>query len=430
MGSKIPRILIVTIEGLGTNLVGCYGGAIAPTKHWDHFSSRAIVFDQFWSDTVTPFDILESMWCGKHFACRQPGLANEFPSAALSLLSRGILVTDAMDVIERLPDDLFADVLFVDPNRVEAAAEDAKHETENPTDDETQITRLFETAIGRWASDLDSSPLLWIHSQGLNGKWDAPYEYRCVMCDEGDPDPPKGTEPANLHVTDETDPDEVFGLTCAVGGQAIAFDNAWGMIEETLEELGIADDCLQILAGVGGFPCGEHGWVGTGAEAIYAENLHLPLIVRPAHRMNLGTRVPFIVQPASLLKTMINWMNPGASAIGSEVSGVDLVVETDPLPAEHWPTMNQLAYSVFRDQVHVVVPAWSCRWSSDQNSPMEHIELFAMPDDRWQQNEVSQRALHVVDELALQRSTWLAWLLSDGQAPLERLPSELTHPIR
>lgn len=460
------KVVIVTIEGLGTNLVGCYGGSIGPTKNWDHFAAHAIVFDQFWADTLRPIDVLESMFLGEHFAKRSSGCAPEIPEAVSKLFAHALLVTDSLNVVEQMSGEFFGDMLLVesqvaepktDKDDVDEAEDDDEDEeddswggaeaweehhesfdesTDEPSNEEpsTQITRLFEAALGRWASVLDEYPILWIHSQGLNGRWDAPYEYRSIMCDEGDPDPPIDTERAQLKLAPDTDPDVVFGMACAAGGQAIAMDDAWGMIEEMLDQLGISEECLQVLAGVSGYPMGEHGSVGYGpqslhAETLHAESLHLPLIVKPANCLELGVRVPFMVQPNSLRKTISSWLNTEDSLSDSIGSGIDLVTQTDALPADQWPLGNQLAYSCFENQFHMAVAAWSCRWS-DATSGGDCVELFAMPDDRWQQNEVSQRAVAIVGMMTEQREKWLASVGANSNSEMEPLPGDLTHPMR
>ena len=96
------KVVIVTIEGLGTNLVGCYGGSIGPTKNWDHFAAHAIVFDQFWADTLRPIDVLESMLLGEHFANRSSGYVPETSEATSTLFARALLVTDSLNVIEQM----------------------------------------------------------------------------------------------------------------------------------------------------------------------------------------------------------------------------------------------------------------------------------------------------------------------------------------
>jgi hypothetical protein len=411
-------VLVVTVEGLGTNLVGCYGGAIGPTKNLDSFACRSIVFDQFWADTFRPVDVLESMWTGLHFAERSANPATH----SGSWLDRAMLITDSIEVIEESSLGDFGSTLLID-SELDASGED----------EQTQFIRLFEAALGQWSTQRTDYPILWIHSRGLNGAWDAPYEYRCVMCDEGDPEPPFGTTPAELTVTEETDPDEVFGIACAMGGQAMALDDAWSMIEEILGELGIEDDCLQVLAGVQGYPIGEHGWVGQGGGALYAETLHLPLIVRPGKQMDVGIRVPFMVQPNSIKKTISYWLGFDDVGTPSDLMCSDLVSEVEAMPAENWPIKNQLAYSCAEDQVHVAVPAWSCRWSSlseADGTVSERVELFATPEDRWQQNEVSQRAQAIVEELTERRDAWLRCCVERKQIESTPLGSELTHPIR
>ncbi len=410
------HVVILTIEGLGCNLVGSYGGAIAPTKNWDSFASRAIVFDQYWADTLLPYDVLESMWSGTHFGSRQ---GNQVASPMQ--WENGLLVTDSLSLVENMDRDAFGDVLFA--------------ETSDSTEGEsgtTHIEQLIETALGAWANQLSDYPFLWIHSKGLSGKWDAPYEYRMVMCDDGDPDPPRETEPASLRIMPNTDPDEIFGWACAAGGQSIAYDDAWSIIENALGELGLAESSLLVLAGVAGFPMGEHGWVGTAGQSLYAETIHLPLIIRPGHQLDLGIRVPFMVQPHMIASTIRSWLG-GNKAIGESASPMDLVTQTDAFAAEHWPPANQVACSLFQDQIHVAVPAWSCRWECNRDQtelPQEKAELFAMPDDRWQQNEISQRALEVLESMVQVRAGLLDNLRSGSLANSDALPKELINPQR
>ena len=112
----------------------------------------------------------------------------------------------------------------------------------------------------------------------------------------------------------------------------------------------------------------------------------------------------------------------------------NLVLEIDALPAEDWPIKNQLAYSRFEDQIHVAVPAWSCRWSSGgslEEPLVDRVELFATPDDRWQQNEVSQRAGSIVELMENLRDRCVSHFQSDSVLlEATRLPEELTHPLR
>jgi hypothetical protein len=169
--SKKPRyVVIVTVEGLGTNLVGCYGGAIAPTKNLDSFACRSIVFDQFWADTYRPIDTLESMWTGVHFAIRS---ANPAATASSfdreSILERAMLITDCVDIIEESTRDDFGSVLLIESqtddsnNGLERGDFDGiDDESDEADSDQPQMTRLFQAALGKWATQLDEFPILWI----------------------------------------------------------------------------------------------------------------------------------------------------------------------------------------------------------------------------------------------------------------------------
>ena len=434
--AKNPRLVIVTIEGLGTNLVGCYGGAIAPTKNWDRLASKSIVVDQFWADTLRPIDILQSIWSGTHYATRQfRGEPESLNASAvptlkphISVLEKILLATDVLSVFEESETDEFGDLLYFEPDALIASETHYGSEHEGAQDVRaTQLEQLFQAALGKWSVQLHQNPVLWIHASGLNGPWDAPYAYRQVMCDEGDPDPPVGRDRAELQITEKTDPDEIFGHACCAGGQAIAMDEAWELLEHAISELGIADDCMLILAGLGGYPMGEHGWVGNGLDSLFAETIHLPLIIRPGTRLDVGQRIPFIVQPHQLLETIERWMVPD-----SVPADLDLTEVMDLPPAESWPIVHQFGFALYQEQMHLIVPAWSYRWVKT-NEGMEVKQLYAMPDDRWQQNEISQRAVSTVELMEDLRSRWLSYFQNPSTVTFHgttRLPQELTHPFR
>jgi len=429
-------LVIVTIEGLGTNLVGCYGGAIAPTKNWDRLASKSIVVDQFWADTLRPVDVLQSMWFGSHYAARRLGtdpkswgtLADPMLKPQISIMDKVLLATDVLSVFEESETDELGDLLYFEPDALISPETQVGYEQVGSQEARaSQLEQLFQAALGKWSVQLQRHPILWIHSSGLNGPWDAPYSYRQVMCDEGDPDPPVGRDRAELQITEKTDPDEIFGHACCAGGQAIAMDEAWELLEDAISELGIADDCMLILAGLGGYPMGEHGWVGNGLNSLFAETIHLPLIIRPGNRLDVGQRIPFIVQPHQLLETIERWMVPDSAP-----ANLDLTEVMDLPPAESWPIVHQIGFAMYQEQMHLIVPAWSYRWMKT-GAGTEVKQLYAMPDDRWQQNEVSQRAVSTVELMEDLRARWLTYFQNPSTVTFHettRLPQELTHPFR
>src|SRR5262249_56411820 len=122
--------------------------------------------------------------------------------------------------------------------------------------------------------------LLWIHTQGMNGPWDAPLEMRYQFADEDDPVPPDLVSPPQKTLAADYDPDELLGLAHAHAGQVALVDYCLGMLLEALEEHPLASETLLAVTSPRGYPLGEHLRVGPANEALYGELLHVPLFLR------------------------------------------------------------------------------------------------------------------------------------------------------
>jgi hypothetical protein len=310
----------------------------------------------------------------------------------------------------------------------------------------TAFGNLLAQALDRWIARLDEFPWLWIHSRGLAGPWDAPYEYRLTMCDEGDPDPPSSIDPPQSQVDDTTDPDQVFGWACGAGGQAIAMDEAWDWIQLAIRELHIESHLLLILAGLQGYPLGEHGRVGwihdskqidapkselAGRPELhsgfgYAERLHCPLVIQPGTALPLGIRFAPFLQPHQLGRLVDSWLerdgmtqdftlgsagDPGVKAYGGdglESIHMESLLAASGFPRTQWPTQYRSAMAVCGSEVALMLPSWNARWDSWQDDSLPG-ELYVSPNDRWQQNEVSSRAPEILDQMRLLRDAWLGF---------------------
>lgn len=353
--------ILITIEGWGVNLAGCYGNSLLPTPSIDRLAAHGIVFDQFWMHSVDLPSNIQAILDGI-----QP--------------NRWLCATDS---------DLAATVLRQqeDLDRLEVVH----------TPELESFDRLLTEAIECWLQQRKETPFLWIHSRGLRGEWDAPYEFRKLMCDSDDPSPPSQTTPPELILPAEFDPDLLFGWACGAGAQAVCIDQGVGFMMQTLKELGIQQDCWIALAGLLGFPLGEHRRVGLGTRSpvsqevsysiadAYAERLHTPWILCPAPELSLGRRDHRICQPSDLGA----WLEQTCD--GSW---------TDPLPRSL--TKNDLAWCTGVDEIALLTTRWSARFdlgpSIDASTSLDstsHGEVYCFPEDRWQQNEIASRVPEV-----------------------------------
>jgi hypothetical protein len=269
-------------------------------------------------------------------------------------------------------------------------------------------------------------------------------------------------------VDSSTDPDEIFGWACGAGGQAIAMDEVWGLLTDAIQELGFEASAMVILAGVQGYPLGEHGTVGMpegggglqGSEAnspdatmpdgampdeamshgaMYAERLHCPLIIRPGDQLPLSIRFSQFVQPHHLAGLLEDWIEgsawidgEAASEVGSDDRPSNLrpskvlgssdvardgwtlsrMIHGSGVDRLKWLPFQRCAFAWGEYEAALMLPSWSARFSAlEPNGLLEAaIELYAMPDDRWQQNEISARAPSIVDAM---NSLLNAWMQTD-----------------
>jgi hypothetical protein len=242
------------------------------------------------------------------------------------------------------------------------------------------------------------------------------------MCDSQDPDPPLDQVPPELILATDFDPDLLFGYACGAGAQSICIDQGLGLILQALEEFGISENCWISMAGILGFPLGEHRRVGLSDRSkgfadrnypiadAYSERLHTPWITRPAQQMDLGVRISQLHQPSHLGR----WIEKITQSGG-------LFDSDEPSP------LGQLAWATGVDEIALCTERWSARFDTSGN-PEGQIslsderlgEVYCFPEDRWQQNEIANRVPEV--QLILRQ---IASLLLDSPPSVDPHSSEI-----
>jgi hypothetical protein len=411
-GHNVRKSIFLTVDGLGTNLVGCYGNSVCPTPNLNTLASQSIVLDQFWGNCSDTIECLQSLWKGQHHLAP--------PSVDYSSwheqLDSGILVTD---------DPRLAELDFPSPFRSVFLVE---HRDDAEV---SELETLLEVAMAEWMSEEDEFPLLWIHSRGLRGTWDAPLEFRQIMCDDGDPAPPNERSPMAMTVTEKTDPDEVFGISCALGGQVVLIDQVVGDFLTTLRDMKCDQNVLFGLIGLSGYPLGEHRIVGGESGPLYAESLHCPCVFRFGNLLPIGARYSTMMQPHDLGAWIEWWLDVDDEEEEVETGPGNITPIAEMLDRNiDTPTRVGAILATRETESFVATPAWSCRFVASVDGLVRH-ELFAKPDDRWEQNEVSQRATLIVDKmLALKDKLQKAYEQGLDGEPVNWFDEELVHPIR
>lgn len=378
------NLLCIAVDRLHAGYLGCYGNTWVATPALDRLASGGFVFDQALVDILDPVEAYDSWWRGSNFWARKAASADGPTFAALARRAglKSLLVADDLKVLEHPAGVDFDETLEVLP---EAASDEAAAEVA-----ETHTARLFAEAGDR-LTDLARPFAMWLHVGALGGVWDAPLSFRERYRGEDDPPVPTFTRLPDRTTPSEIDLDERFGYSQAYAGQVTLLDACLGGLFEQLEESGLDADTAIVVCGLRGLALGEHGTVGHGDERLYAENIHLPWLVRlPGGRGRLR-RSQALVQPSDLLPTCADWL--GTDWQGASRSGCSLAALIDGAAI---PTRDR-ALSGALHQYSIQTPRWRLR--SHAGPDGGQTELFVKPDDFWEVNDVADRCPEVVEAL-------------------------------
>jgi arylsulfatase A-like enzyme len=375
----VASAIVVVIDRLGAGWIGPYGNTWLDTPHFNRLAARSMLFETAIADSPDLAMAYRAYWSGQH--AMQP--ESERPSLAALATAAGaksVLITDDPKIVEHPLAGSFSEQRLVRPHDGGQCATEIE---------QTELFLLFSEAINS-LEEADEPALVWIHARGMSGPWDAPYEMRAKFADEEDPEPPRLVVPPEKRLEGGHDPDEILGIAHAYAGQVALVDYCLGMLLDALDEARQASDYLLAVTSPRGYPLGEHHRIGPCDEALYAELLHVPLLIRfPGSEGGLA-RSQRIVQPHELFSTLAeacDWLTPSNSALIGDMRGVGVAT-------------SNAAYAAAANQRAIRTPAWFLRESRASDEP--RYELFAKPDDQWEANEVSSRCSDVVEMLAAQ----------------------------
>jgi hypothetical protein len=391
-----PSAVCLLVDGLQAGFLGCYGNTWVPTPVIDRLASRGLVFDQAFAPGPGLEQAYAALWHGE----RLPAPGGDPGSRAATLLGNlqaaGLatrLVTDESCVARWAERIGFGEVTLVRLDEPRAAM----------TVEETQTARLLAVAAEDWLA-APRPCLLWVHTRGLSGAWDAPYSFRQQFQDKEDPDPPRWIAPPCETLSTDADPDYLLGVAQAYAGQIAALD---ACLEAFLGIVGTGTGAGPLLALLSprGFPLGEHGRIGLAPGApLHEELLHVPWILDHPGLVEGPGRHGGLVHlsdvPAAVAKCVgAPWeaIPPGEAVLPPEAG--DLVTAHD-----------LLAFRGESDRA-LRTPAWFCRQSAPTQGDASAM-LFVKPDDRWEVNDVHDRCPSVLEEL-----TGLADRLAGGGTP-------------
>jgi arylsulfatase A-like enzyme len=398
------HLLVIAVDGLRASALGAYGNTTYPTPSLDRLAAESFLLDACLAGSTDLELIYRELWRSAH-ALRTAEQAAQCSALPQLLAARGYattLVADDREVITLGANVEFDQCVEVSPAEA-ARAEDVP---------QTSLGRLFAAAceaIGTDRPRADERPkLVWVHSRGMHGPWDAPLELQGSLLDEDDPAPYESIHPPELMLDESHDPDTAFICGCAYAAQVMVLDECLGGLLEAAEQNFAESRWWLVLKGVRGYPLGEHGRVGGVDDRLFVEQLHVPWLLRSPDDLGRLARTAQLASHADLLPTLLNAVARGEAREGGDHrDGMSLLpLMSDPCAAWRDAVLSAGTSGARAIRTH----EWSLRRRSaaeeHPESPPEQssdanagCELFVRPDDRWEANDVADLCPDVVESL-------------------------------
>ena len=390
--------MIVVVDGLRAAALGAYGNTIYPTPALDRFAAESVVFDACFAPAADLAAVYRAMWQSRH-PLRASADDDATPSFAQMAATFG-----------------YATTLLSDDESVLAlpgAASFAQHVSAVSASDEATLMsapalyHTFGTACEALAAPTSNEPkLIWLHTQGLYGPWQAPLESQMSLLDEGDPPPVEESRPPDIVLPNGDNSETAFRYACAYAAQVMLLDDCWNGLMEAMQAADGEQDWLVMLLGARGFPLGEHDRIGGVDQRLHVEQLHVPWLLRfPDGRGRLSRRSQ-LVSHFDLTPTLTEFW----AEIETKSSSTDSVSSMSSDGRSLGPLFIK-ANAPWRESL--LSTSGNCRslrttgWTLGEEFAAKNPSggairqtLYVRPDDRWEANDVAVRCPEVVAELA------------------------------
>jgi arylsulfatase A-like enzyme/Tfp pilus assembly protein PilF len=348
-----PNVLLITVDTLRADHLGCYGYALAQTPHIDALAAAGTLFSE--CSAATPItlpshsSILTGLWPPAH-GVRDNGtyvLADKAVTLAERLKIAGYETRAFVSAVvlarrygldqgfDSYDDDLWSEK---DPKLFMIRERKAPRTID-------RVVEWFEA----WKAEKKRKPFFtWVH-----------------LFDPHQPDTP----PAWARALAPTPYD----------AEIASADRELGRLFDALKEAGVLDDTIIVFTADHGESLGEHG-EKTHAIFIYRATIHVPLIIRWPGKYPAGKKVASPVRSVDIVPTVLAALRLKGAA---ETQGVDLAPAANgrdfpaDLPRYSESRLSELGFGM--------APLYGIRvgtWSYIRAPRPELYDLRADPDEK------------------------------------------------
>jgi arylsulfatase A-like enzyme len=330
------NVVVVVLDSLRPDKVGCYGPTVVQTPHLDRLAAQGVLLERCYSEFPNTIPARTALVAGVYTFPNRPWKELEdkdlhiaelfreagYATAAFSdtpfnngaRMSRGFEQFRHFPMGKCLPpiddqpllphDDAFfppgfpeKEVLYypkTKTNRAYCLAKFGKYLPELMVDEAEQWLRQHR----------DERFFLWLDSFNPHEPWDVQEPWRGMY------EPHLGFEGRYLPMPmgpemDWTRPGDLEHIHALANAAASETDHYMGRLFATLDDLDLAEDTLLVVLSDHGVPLGEHGTIRKFGYPLYEELSHTVQIWRWPGHLPAGGRVPGLTSNVDFLPTML-----------------------------------------------------------------------------------------------------------------------------
>ena len=314
------NVVLVSIDTLRADRLGCYGREPSFTPAIDAFCEEAVQFElaiaQAPSTLSSHASLFTSLLPHHHGASRTRRLA---------------LAPDHLTLAEVLRDEGFATAAFHGGGQLDVVFgvgqgfeiyETPGHQPDQPPGEEAFSDRFrptVERAVAWLEEEKPERFFLFLHTYEIHHPYTpSPEDLAAIEAQYAGPLPPdisidllRGINGGRTPLG----PEDLRHIESTYEGEIRSVDAAFGRLMEGLRRLELHDTTLIVFTSDHGEEFGEHGMVGWHSHTLYDELLHVPLLIRFPGAWQGGRRLDAQVRLLDVAPTVLG-------AVGVERPGV------------------------------------------------------------------------------------------------------------
>jgi arylsulfatase A-like enzyme len=325
-GLEHPNIVLISIDTLRADHLGCYGYFRDTSPNLDRFAEQAILFEQAFATMATTLPSHASIFTSS-YPLEHGILANMVHGGRLFGWKEEMLSFPQV-----AKDEGYTTAGFVGaaPLKFQTGINLGFDHWDQPRGRERRAAEVF-AAVFPWLEEHAEERLfLFVHLYDTHWRFRAPEPFRSMfqtdeklqawLLERGLPD--EAVRSQGVLVTETRE--EINGYC----GEIRYVDDQLGGFFEKLRELELWDDSIVIVLSDHGEGLNQHSWASHGL--VWEEQLRVPLLVRfPSGAPRFPRRFEGVVSLIDVFPTVMArmqpWATPLAARFADQASGVDVL---------------------------------------------------------------------------------------------------------